>query len=223
MRRASCSRARATGRSAPARSRRARSWSAPARRTTSSCGRCPNSYFTRDPSAWIYGGVVVNPMYWPARRLEALNVETIYRFHPDVPRRGLQVLVQPRGRGRELRPRELRGRRHHADRQPDGRHRDERADDGPDDREDRAVAVQGRARRTASSPPGMTRDRAHMHLDTVFTFLDRDAVTMFPKVVNSITAYSRPAGGQGRRDRGDQGDLLPRRDQGRPAASRTCA
>ena len=36
----------------------------------------------------------------------------------------------------------------------------------------------------------MTRDRAHMHLDTVFTFLDRDAVTMFPKVVNSITAYS---------------------------------
>ena len=42
----------------------------------------PNSYFTRDPSAWIYGGVVVNPMYWPARRLEALNVETVYRFHP---------------------------------------------------------------------------------------------------------------------------------------------
>ena len=43
----------------------------------------PNSYFTRDPTAWIYGGVVVNPMYWPARRLEALNVEAIYRFHPD--------------------------------------------------------------------------------------------------------------------------------------------
>jgi arginine deiminase len=41
---------------------------------------------------------------------------------------------------------------------------------------------------------GMTRDRAHMHLDTVFTFLDRDAVTLFPKVVDSITAYSvRPA------------------------------
>jgi arginine deiminase len=45
---------------------------------------------------------------------------------------------------------------------------------------------------------GMTRDRAHMHLDTVFTFLDRDAVTMFPKVVNSITAYSvRPAAKEG--------------------------
>ena len=45
---------------------------------------------------------------------------------------------------------------------------------------------------------GMSRDRAHMHLDTVFTFLDRDAVTVFPKVVASITAYSvRPGDGKG--------------------------
>ena len=28
----------------------------------------PNALFTRDNSAWIYGGVVVNPMFWPARR-----------------------------------------------------------------------------------------------------------------------------------------------------------
>jgi len=33
-----------------------------------------------------------------------------------------------------------------------------------------------------------------MHLDTVFTFLDRDCVTLFPSVVDSITTYSvRPA------------------------------
>ena len=36
----------------------------------------------------------------------------------------------------------------------------------------------------------MTKDRAHMHLDTVCTFLDVDALTIFPKVVNNITAYS---------------------------------
>ena len=36
----------------------------------------------------------------------------------------------------------------------------------------------------------MTKDRAHMHLDTVFTFLDRDKVTLFPKVVDQITAIS---------------------------------
>ena len=47
----------------------------------------------------------------------------------------------------------------------------------------------------------MTRDRAHMHLDTVFTMLDVDAVTVFPKVVNAITAYSiRPGDGDGRFD-----------------------
>ena len=60
-----------------------------ARRSGARCGRrtscsppLPNQLFTRDPSAWIYGGVSLNPMYWPARRQEALNVEAIYRFHP---------------------------------------------------------------------------------------------------------------------------------------------
>jgi arginine deiminase len=48
---------------------------------------------------------------------------------------------------------------------------------------------------------GMTRDRAHMHLDTVFTFLDRDCVTLFPSVVHSITGYSvRPSDIEGELD-----------------------
>jgi arginine deiminase len=42
----------------------------------------PNTLFTRDSSCWIYGGVSINPMYWPARRLEAYNVAAIYRAHP---------------------------------------------------------------------------------------------------------------------------------------------
>ena len=53
----------------------------------------PNTLFTRDSSCWIYGGVSINPMYWPARRLEAYNVAAIYRAPPDVPRRRLRVLV----------------------------------------------------------------------------------------------------------------------------------
>jgi arginine deiminase len=36
----------------------------------------------------------------------------------------------------------------------------------------------------------MTKYRAHMHLDTVFTLLDRDVATAFPKVVNNIRAIS---------------------------------
>ena len=44
--------------------------------------RLPNHLFTRDTSAWIYGGVSINPMYWPARQKESLNIEAVYRFHP---------------------------------------------------------------------------------------------------------------------------------------------
>jgi arginine deiminase len=36
----------------------------------------------------------------------------------------------------------------------------------------------------------MTRDRAHMHLDTVFTMLDRDKATAYTRVVNNIQAIS---------------------------------
>ena len=35
-----------------------------------------------DSSCWIFGGVTINPMFWPARRLEAYNVAAIYRYHP---------------------------------------------------------------------------------------------------------------------------------------------
>ena len=37
----------------------------------------PNHLFTRDTTAWIYGGVSLNTMYWPSRQLETLNVEDV--------------------------------------------------------------------------------------------------------------------------------------------------
>ena len=42
----------------------------------------PNTLFTRDTTCWIYGGVSLNPMYWPARRQETLLTTAIYKFHP---------------------------------------------------------------------------------------------------------------------------------------------
>ncbi|MER6808815.1 arginine deiminase [Spirillospora sp. NPDC000708] len=42
----------------------------------------PNHLFTRDPSAWVYGGVTLHPMAKPARRRETLHLSAIYRFHP---------------------------------------------------------------------------------------------------------------------------------------------
>ena len=32
----------------------------------------PNSLYTRDTTCWIYGGVTLNPLYWPARHGETL-------------------------------------------------------------------------------------------------------------------------------------------------------
>ena len=43
----------------------------------------PNTIYTRDTTCWIYGGVTVNPLYWPARHEETILVTAIYKFHPD--------------------------------------------------------------------------------------------------------------------------------------------
>ncbi|WP_137122130.1 arginine deiminase [Segeticoccus rhizosphaerae] len=42
----------------------------------------PNHLFTRDTSAWIYGGVSVNSMHKKARMRETVHYEAIYRWHP---------------------------------------------------------------------------------------------------------------------------------------------
>ncbi len=160
----------------------------------------PNSYFTRDPSAWIYGGVVVNPMYWPARRLEALNTEAIYRFHPDFRDGDFSFWYSREQEGEDF-----------------GRASAEGGDIMPIG--NRTVAI-GMSERTTGQmieeialslfragaadrviAAGMTRNRGHMHLDTVFTFVDRDCVTLYPTVVDAIAAWSlRPADREGELD-----------------------
>jgi len=42
----------------------------------------PNQMFMRDSSAWMYGGVSINPMAFPPRRRETMHLETVYRRHP---------------------------------------------------------------------------------------------------------------------------------------------
>ena len=43
----------------------------------------PNTLYTRDTTCWIYGGVTLNPLFWPARHEETILATAIYRFHPD--------------------------------------------------------------------------------------------------------------------------------------------
>ena len=55
----------------------------------------------------------------------------------------------------------------------------------------------------------MTKDRAHMHLDTVFTLLDRDKATAFPQVVAGIRAFSlRPGPKPGTLDVREDKDFI---------------
>ena len=57
-----------------------------------------------------------------------------------------------------------------------------------------ALFAQGAAERVVVA--GMPRLRAAMHLDTVFTFADRDVVTLYPKIVDAIHSFTlRPADG----------------------------
>ena len=44
----------------------------------------PNTLFTRDSSCWIYEGVSVNPMYWPARRRGIAQPLYHISLSPDV-------------------------------------------------------------------------------------------------------------------------------------------
>jgi arginine deiminase len=176
----------------------------------------PNTLFMRDSSAWVYNGVTVNPMFWPARRRESLNVLSIYRHHPMFQQEsGWRFWYPPLDRedGEPLStsmfgPTSLEG----GDVQPIGRGT---VLVGMSERttgrmiEDLAASLfkDGAANRVIAAV--MTRDRAHMHLDTVLTMLDEDTVTAYPGVVNNVKAISlRPANGNGGLDVTVEKDLL---------------
>jgi arginine deiminase len=154
----------------------------------------PNTLYTRDTTCWIYGGVTLNPLYWPARREETILATSIYKFHPDFagkvnvwwgdPTRdhGLATLeggdVMPIGKGAVLI-----GMSERTSRQAIGQ----------------LAAIlfeKGAAERVIVA--AMPKLRAAMHLDTIFTFADRDCVLLYPDIVYNIAAFSyRPSGKRG--------------------------
>ncbi|MBL0885981.1 arginine deiminase [Myceligenerans indicum] len=144
----------------------------------------PNTLYTRDTTCWVYGGLTLNPLYWPARTEETLLMKAIYSFHPDYrtstvwwgdPEQdwGQASLeggdVMPIGRGAVL--------------------------VGMSERTSRQAITQfakalfdaGAAQQVVVA--GMPKLRAAMHLDTVFTFADVDLVTVHPTIVDGIHPY----------------------------------
>ncbi|MDN2565565.1 arginine deiminase [Aquibium sp. A9E412] len=147
----------------------------------------PNHLFTRDTTCWIYGGVTLNPMRWNARRLETLNLAAIYRFHPDFRDAGFQVWWGDPDRDHGLATCEG------GDVMPIGNGTvligmGERTTPQAVGQIARALFEADAAERVIACQ--LPRARATMHLDTVFTFCDRDLVTVFSEVVDGIRAYS---------------------------------
>lgn len=154
----------------------------------------PNSLFQRDPSCWIFNGVTVNPMYWPARRREALNMLIIYRYHPMFKDADFNFWYPHQGDDGEFNIQDFgRSSMEGGDVQPIGNGTvaigmSERTQARMIEMVAKDLFEKGGAERVIAAV--MTKDRAHMHLDTVFTLLDRDVATAYPKVVNNIRAIS---------------------------------
>ncbi|MFL5774940.1 MAG: arginine deiminase [Chloroflexota bacterium] len=173
----------------------------------------PNSLFTRDSSCWIYGGVSINPMYWPARRREAFNMAAIYKAHPMFAGQDFEFWYPPLGDDDRFNAHDfglasLEG----GDVEIIGNGAvaigmSERTTARMIEQIARALFAKGAANRVIAAV--MTKDRAHMHLDTVFTLLDRDKATAYPKVVDGIRAVSlRPGSKPGTLDVREDKDLL---------------
>lgn len=165
----------------------------------------PNLLFTRDTSSWIYEGLTLNPMHWPARQQETLIAAAIYRFHP---RFGADVPVWWGNPDQDYGPATLEG----GDVMPIGK----------------GCVLIGMGERTSPQAVGqlalslfrnevaerviacqMPLTRAAMHLDTVFSFCDVDLVTSYTAVADHIRCYAlHPDDNGGLRAKEDPGNIF---------------
>jgi arginine deiminase len=147
----------------------------------------PNLLFTRDSSVWVQNRVTITSLAMPARRRETQLTELIYSFHPrfeGVERihgwekeylEGGDVLaladgVLAVGVGERTRP--------------SGAERLAR------------TAFDLDLAHTVLVVP-IDQDRATMHLDTICTMVDVDAVVMYPNVAHRLAALTVRADGDG--------------------------
>lgn len=147
----------------------------------------PNQLFTRDSSCWIYGGVTVNPMFWPARRKETLHLTAIYKHHPAFKGGDFNIWWGD----------------------PDIDHGGATLEGGDVMPVGNGIVLIGMGERTTYQAVGqvalqlfkheaatrviaakMPPDRSSMHLDTIFSFCDRDLVTVYEPAVDSIQPIS---------------------------------
>ncbi|QIM21117.1 arginine deiminase [Phycicoccus sp. HDW14] len=156
----------------------------------------PNTQFMRDNTSWIFGGVTLNPMFWPARRQETLLTTAVYRFHAAFAGEEYAVWLGDLDAGAaDHGLATLEG----GDVMPVGRGvvvigMGERSSQQAITQVARNLFSAGAAERVIVA--SLPRARAAMHLDTVFTFADHDLVTTYAPVVDGIVPFSlRPDDG----------------------------
>jgi arginine deiminase len=146
----------------------------------------PNLLFTRDSSVWIRDNVAVTSLAMPARARETTLTRAIYRHHPRFtgtpelygpehePVEGGDVLllapgVVAVGVGERTTPAGV-------------------------ERLARAMFDRGLASTVLAVP--IAQERATMHLDTVCTMVDVDAVVMYPNIADTLEAFTVTDGGE---------------------------
>ena len=148
----------------------------------------PNLYFTRDPFCSVGTGIFLNRMRYPIRRRETIYADYIFKYHPDFQGRvaryydryfhasleGGDVLNLTEdtlaiGISQRTSPDGIEAAARNLFRDPESKIRRVLAFDIP-------------------------RCRAFMHLDTVFTQIDRDKFTIHPAILGPLTVYELTPG-----------------------------
>ncbi|MBW3604897.1 MAG: arginine deiminase [Actinobacteria bacterium] len=162
----------------------------------------PNAVFTRDPSVWIGGGVVRSPMAMPARRPEQILWEAIYEHHPDFGGRAPVWYGDARGLHSSL--------------------------EGGDvlvlsqacvaiglSERTHPIAVENLAARLFEAGAAafvlgieLPKTRGTMHLDTVLTVIDTDAIVLWPRMRSGMSVWRIAPGANGRMAVSEEPDLV---------------
>lgn len=151
----------------------------------------PNLYFTRDPFSSVGNGVVINRMYSETRRRETIYADYIFKYHPD-----------------------------YKDEVEDfyGRKSPYHIEGGDLLNANKETLLIGISQRTEFDAIKLLAEklfferedsiktiyalnipnhRAFMHLDTVFTQIDRDAFTYHPGIIETLEVYELRPGKNG--------------------------
>ncbi|WP_369140501.1 arginine deiminase [Modestobacter versicolor] len=144
----------------------------------------PNLMFTRDSSVWVGDQVAVTSLAMPARDRESALTAALYAHHPRFD--GVQQLYGAHLEHLEggdvllLAPGVL------------AVGVGERTTPGGAERLARRVFARGLARTVLVVP--IAQERATMHLDTIATMVDADAMVMYPAVADHLQAWTVTAG-----------------------------